>query len=75
MDKYDYVPKILSFATENGYKVKNLNVGERRNKRGYYDYVELALIIPREPARKLETIINEIEENLEKDNEVINDEI
>ncbi len=75
MDNYDYLEKLYSFARENGFKVKNLNVNERRNQRGRYDYVELVLIIPREePARKLETIINELEAELEKD-EVNNDEI
>ena len=75
MDNYDYLEKLYSFARENGFKVKNLNVNERRNQRGRYDYVELVLIIPREePARKLETIINELEEELEKD-EVNNNEI
>ncbi len=75
MDNYDYLEKLYAFASENGYKVKNLNVNERRNQRGRYDYVELALVIPREPARKLEKIIAEIEDGLEKDNEVNNDEI
>ena len=74
MDNYDYLEKLYAFASENGYKVKNLNVNERRNQRGRYDYVELALVIPREPARKLEKIIAEIEDGLEKDNEVNNDE-
>ena len=75
MDNYDYLEKLYSFARENGFKVKNLNVNERRNQRGRYDYVELVLIIPREePARKLETIINELEAELEKD-EVNNNEI
>ena len=71
----EYLEKLYAFARENGYKVKNLNVNERRNQRGRYDYVELALVIPREPARKLEKIIAEIEDGLEKDNEVNNDEI
>lgn len=75
MDNYDYLEKLYAFASENGYKVKNLNVNERRNQRGRYDYVELALVIPREPARKLEKIIAEIEDGLEKDHEVNNDEI
>ena len=75
MDNYDYLEKLYAFASENGYKVKNLTVNERRNQRGRYDYVELALVIPREPARKLEKIIAEIEDGLEKDNEVNNDEI
>ena len=71
----EYLEKLYAFARENGYKVKNLNVNERRNQRGRYDYVELVLIIPREePARKLETIIHELEDGLEKD-EVIQDEI
>ena len=74
MDNYDYLAKIHAFASENGYKVKNLNVHERSNQRGRYDYVELAFVVPREPARKLETIIHELEEELEKD-EVINNEI
>lgn len=75
MDNYDYLEKLYRFASENGYKVKNLNVNERRNQRGRYDYVELVLIIPREPARTLETTISELEEELEKDNEVIQNEI
>ena len=71
----EYLEKLYAFARENGYKVKNLNVNERRNQRGRYDYVELVLIIPREePARKLETIVHELEEELEKD-EVIQNEI
>lgn len=71
----EYLEKLYAFARENGYKVKDLNVNERRNQRGRYDYVELVLIIPREePARKLETIVHELEEELEKD-EVIQNEI
>lgn len=71
----EYLEKLYAFARENGYKVKDLNVNERRNQRGRYDYVELVLIIPREePARKLETIVHELEEELEKD-EVIRNEI
>lgn len=70
----EYLEKLYAFARENGYKVKDLNVNERRNQRGRYDYVELVLIIPREPARTLETTIHELEEELEKD-EVINNEI
>lgn len=75
MEKYDYIAKLYTFASENGFKIKNLNVGERRNERGYYDYVSLALIVPREPSRKLESIVEKIEHDLDsaeaqKDNEV-----
>ena len=68
----EYLEKLYAFARENGYKVKDLNVNERRNQRGRYDYVELVLIIPREPALNSAT---ETEEDLEKDKEVKNNEI
>jgi len=68
----EYLEKLYAFARENGYKVKDLNVNERQNQRGRYDYVELVLIIPREPALNSAT---ETEEDLEKDKEVKNNEI
>ncbi len=49
MGDYDYLAKIYDFAKENAYKVKNLNVGYRRNQRGRYTFVSLELIIPEEP--------------------------
>jgi len=66
MSNYDYLSKIYAFADENGYKVKNLNAGERRNQRGRYAYVSLAFVIPRDE----EVPTDELNEKLEKDNEV-----
>lgn len=46
MGEFAFLEKLYTFAKENGYKVEDLNVGDRRSKRGYYKYVTLALIIP-----------------------------
>ena len=46
MGEYDFLEKLYSFAKVNGYRVEDLNVGDRRNKRGFYKYVTLALVIP-----------------------------
>ncbi len=73
MDNYDYLAKIYDFARENNYKVKNLNVGERRNHRGRYNFVSLELVIPVESP--LENTIHELEKGLEKDKEVNSNEI
>lgn len=46
MGEFEFLEKLYSFARDNGYRVEDLNVGDRRNKRGTYKYVTLALIIP-----------------------------
>lgn len=46
MGEYEFVEKLYSFAKENGYRVEDLNIGDRRNNKGTYKYVTLALIVP-----------------------------
>lgn len=72
MERYDHVAKIYDFAKENGYKVQSFNTLERRNKRGFYNYVEVAFVVPTEPS--LTSTTTETEKDLEKD-EVNNHEI
>ena len=43
---YEHVATIYNFAKEHGYKVQSFNTSERRNKRGAYNYVEVALVVP-----------------------------
>lgn len=46
MSEFECLEKLYSFAKENGYKVEDLNLGERRNRKGSYKYITLALVIP-----------------------------
>ena len=46
MGDYECLEKLYSFAKENGYRVEDLNLGERRKRKGSYKYITLALIIP-----------------------------
>jgi len=46
MGEFDFMEKLYSFARDNGYRLENINIGDRRNKRGFYKYVTLALIVP-----------------------------
>lgn len=68
---YDHVAAFYEFAKENGYKVQNFKVSERKNKKGPYHFVEAAYIVSFEEHELLELIneiedeLNEIEENKE----------
>lgn len=68
MSNYDHVAAIYDFAKDHGYKVQDFNTMERQNKRGRYNYVKVAFVVPIEEPRKLEKIIAEIEEGLQDDN-------
>lgn len=63
---YEHVAKIYDFAKANGYKVQSFNTSERHNRRGAYNYVEVALVVPCEKPRKLEKMIAELESDLER---------
>jgi len=67
---YEHVATIYNFAKEHGYKVQSFNTSERRNKRGAYNYVEVALVVPCEQPRKLEKMIEELENGLNIDTSV-----
>lgn len=62
---YEHVARIYDFAKENGYKVQHFNTSERCNKKGAYNYVEVALLVPCEKPRTLEKIIAELESEAE----------
>lgn len=66
MSNYDHVAAIYEFAKEHGYKVQDFNTMERRNKKGAYNYVEVALVVPCEQPRTLEKLIEAIESDAEK---------
>ena len=64
MSNYDHVAAIYDFAKENGYKVQDFNTSERRNKRGRYNYVKVAFVVPiaeEKPHKRLEDFIAEVE--------------
>ena len=65
MSNYDHVAAIYDFAKEHGYKVQDFNTMERQNKRGRYNYVRVAFVVPvEEPHKTLEEHIAELEADL-----------
>ena len=82
MGDYECLVKLYSFAKENGYRVEDLNLGERRNRKGSYKYITLALIIPGKDYKPINPK-EQAHETTEKDNisaeaqkaEVINNEV
>ena len=63
MGEYDFLEKLYSFAKENGYRVEDLNVGDRCNRKGEYKYVTLALIVPGKEYEPLSKSQHETTEN------------
>ena len=63
---YEHVATIYNFAKEHGYKVQSFNTSERRNKKGAYNYVEVALVVPCEQHRTLKKRIEAFESDAEK---------
>jgi hypothetical protein len=75
-----FASDIQKLADEKHIKVTHFQTSERKSKRGSYDYLTVSFVVPRpdrdEPPKKsLEDHIYELEAELEKDNEVNNDEI
>lgn len=66
MSNYDHVAAIYDFAKDHGYKVQDFNTMERQNKRGRYNYVRVAFVVPCEQPRTLEKLIEAIESDAEK---------
>ena len=77
---FAFASDIQKLADEKHITVASFRTSERKSKRGSYDFLTVSFIVPRPdkdepPKPSLETIITELEEGLEKENEVINDEI
>ena len=77
---FAFASDIQKLADEKHIKVTHFQTSERKSKRGSYDYLTVSFVVPRpdrdEPPKKsLEDHIYELEAELEKDNEVNNDEI
>lgn len=77
---FAFASDIQKLADEKHIKVTHFQTSERKSKRGSYDYLTVSFVVPRpdrdEPPKKsLEDHIYELEEELEKDNEVNKDEI
>ena len=66
MSNYDHVAAIYDFAKEHGFKVQDFNTMERRNRRGRYNYVKVAFVVPVEDS--LQAAIAEIEAAIENEN-------
>ena len=77
---FAFASDIQKLADEKHIKVTHFQTSERKSKRGSYDYLTVSFVVPRpdrdEPPKKsLEDHINELEAELEKDEEVNNNEI
>lgn len=77
---FAFASDIQKLADEKHIKVTHFQTSERKSKKGSYDYLTVSFVVPRpdrdEPPKKsLEDHIYELEAELEKDNEVNNDEI
>ena len=77
---FAFASDIQKLADEKHIKVVSFRTSERKSARGSYDYLTVSFVVPRpdkdEPPKKsLEDHITELEEELEKENEVINHEI
>ncbi len=82
---FAFASDVQKLADEKHIKVVSFNTSERKSRRGSYDFLTVSFIVPRpdrdavetteEPKKTLEDHINELEEELEKENEVINHEI
>ena len=66
MSNYEHVAAIYDFAKEHGFKVQDFNTMERRNRRGRYNYVKVAFVVPVEDS--LQAAIAEIEAAIENEN-------
>ena len=66
MSNYDHVAAIYDFAKEHGFKVQDFNTMERRNRRGRYNYVKVAFVVPVEDS--LQAAIAEVEAAIENEN-------
>ena len=49
MTSADAINKIYEGAKEGGFKVSNIKIADRRNKRGKYTFIEVQYLIPGEP--------------------------
>lgn len=77
---FAFASDIQKLADEKHIKVTHFQTSERKSKRGSYDYLTVSFVVPRpdrdEPPKKsLEDHIYELEAELEKDEEVNNNEI
>ena len=82
---FAFAADIQKLADEKHIKVVSFNTSERKSRRGSYDYLTVSFVVPRpdrdvvetteEPKKTLEDHIYELEAELEKENEVINNEI
>lgn len=68
MSNYDHVAAIYDFAKDHGYKVQDFNTMERQNKRGRYNYVRVAFVVPvEEHIAELEADLNDQGDEAQKD--------
>ena len=79
---FAFASDIQKLADEKRIKVVSFRTSERKSSRGSYDYLTVSFVVPRpdrdateEPKKTLEDHIYELEAELEKDNEVNNNEI
>jgi len=69
MKDYSYLEKIYNFADENGFKSVHVTTTERRNKRGYYDFVEITLVVPK-PSQNKPTSADEAQKEEVTNNDI-----
>lgn len=81
---FAFASDIQKLADEKHIKVDSFRTSERKSKRGSYDYLTVSFVVPRPDRDVVETEeepldfdkeIHELEEELEKDEEVNNNEI
>lgn len=77
---FAFASDIQKLADEKHIKVTHFRTSERKGAKGSYDYLTVSFVVPRpdrdEPPKKsLETTIHELEAELEKDEEVNNNEV
>ena len=68
---FAFASDIQKLADEKHVKVDSFRTSERKSRRGSYDYLTVSFVVPRpdrdEKPLSLEDEINELEEELEKD--------
>lgn len=68
---FAFASDIQKLADEKRVKVDSFRTSERKSRRGSYDYLTVSFVVPRpdrdEKPLSLEDEINELEEELEKD--------
>lgn len=67
---FAFASDIQKLADEKHIKVVSFNTSERKSKRGSYDYLTVSFVVPRpdrdvEEPKKLDTIVHELESELD----------